>query len=116
MGGVYRNGENAFTDRDGKQRPLGRSRGKVILWFKGFSDMEGVMGHGGQLASFEGVFSERGGDGRPRRLWDRKTGAVDPEVAKSWEKYDVRLVLERNWKTLGPKLKGKLRVYIGEDG
>src|SRR5262249_25629259 len=43
----------------------------------------------------------------------RKTGAIDPEVARSWEKYDIRLVLERNWKTLGPKLAGKLHVYMG---
>jgi S-formylglutathione hydrolase FrmB len=76
--------------------------------------MEAVMGHGGQLASFEGVFSERGPDGQPKRLWDRKTGAIDLEVAKSWEKYDIRLVLERNWKTLGPKLRGKIHVYMGE--
>ena len=88
--------------------------GKPVLWYKGFSDMEEVMGHGGQLASFEACFSERGTDGQPRRLWDRKTGEIDPEVAKTWEKYDIRLVLERNWETLGPKLKGKLHVYMGD--
>ncbi len=85
-----------------------------MLWYKGFSDMEVVMGHGGQLRSFEAVFSERGADGQPKPLWDRKTGAIDPAVAKSWEKYDIRLVLERNWKTLGPKLRGKVHVYMGE--
>jgi hypothetical protein len=76
--------------------------------------METVMGHGGQLASFEGCFSERGTDGQPKRLWDRKTGKLDPAVAKSWEKYDIRLVLLRRWKELGPKLKGKLHVYMGD--
>ncbi len=44
----------------------------------------------------------------------RRPGAIDPAVAKSWERYDIRLVLERNWKTLGPKLKGKLHVYMGD--
>src|SRR5207249_1574761 len=39
----------------------------------------------------------------------------DLDVARSWEKYDIRLVLERNWKTLGPKLAGKLHVYMGEE-
>jgi hypothetical protein len=48
-------------------------------------------------------------------LWDRKTGAVDPNVAKAWEAYDIRLVLQRNWKTLGPKLAGKLHVYTGAE-
>jgi hypothetical protein len=111
---VYRPGENMFTDRDGKPRPIARRGSSPMLWLKGFSDMEVVMGHGGQLRSFEGVFSERGADGQPKALWDRKTGAIDPDVAKSWEKYDIRLVLQRNWKALGPKLAGKLHVYIGE--
>jgi hypothetical protein len=35
-------------------------------------------------------------------------------VAKSWEPYDIRLKLERNWSTLGPKLKGKLRIITGD--
>jgi hypothetical protein len=75
--------------------------------------MEEVMGHGGQLASFEAVFSARGPDGRPQKLWDRTTGAIDAGVAKSWERYDIRLVLENNWKTLAPKLAGKLHVWTG---
>jgi S-formylglutathione hydrolase FrmB len=111
---LYRAGENMFTDAEGKRRPIARLGKRPVLWYKGFSDMEEVMGRGGQLQSFEAVFGARGADGRPKRLWDRKTGALDPDVARSWEKYDIRLVLERNWKTLGPKLKGKLHVYMGE--
>jgi pimeloyl-ACP methyl ester carboxylesterase len=104
---------NMFVDAAGEKRPIARRGGKAVLFYKPFSDMEEVMGHGGQLASFEAVFSPRGPDGRPRRLWDRTTGVIDPEVAKSWECYDIRLVLERNWKTLGPKLAGKLHVWTG---
>jgi S-formylglutathione hydrolase FrmB len=110
---LYQSGENMFVDRDGKRRPIARRSGKPVLWYQGFSDMEVVMGHGGQLASFEACFSPRGPDQQPRQLWDRKTGQIDPEVARSWEKYDIRLVLERNWKTLGPKLAGKIHVYMG---
>ena len=75
--------------------------------------MDDVIGWGGQLGSFEAVFSPVDRDGRPRKLWDRSTGAIDLEVARSWEAYDIRLVLERNWPTLGPKLKGKLHVITG---
>jgi enterochelin esterase-like enzyme len=112
---VYKPGTNMFTDEAGNPRPLARRNGKAVLFYKPFSDMEDMIGHGGQLPSFEAVFSPRGPDGRPRKLWDRKTGNVDPETAKAWEKYDIRLVLERNWKTLGPKLAGKLHVYMGGD-
>jgi S-formylglutathione hydrolase FrmB len=103
-----------FTGPDGKARPIARMGGQPSLFYKPFSDMEVVMGHGGQLGSFEAVFSPRGEDGKPRQLWDRKTGAVDAEVARAWEKYDIRLVMERNWEALGPKLKGKVHVYMGE--
>jgi len=111
---VYNPGSNMFTDSTGARRPIARRGGKPALFWKGFSDMEVVMGRGGQLASFEAVFSPRGADGKPEELWDRKTGAIRTDVAKAWEKYDIRLVLERNWGTLGPKLKGKLHVYMGD--
>jgi enterochelin esterase-like enzyme len=110
---IYKPGTNMFVDESGDPRPLARRSGKPVLFYKPFSDMEVVMGHGGQLQSFEAVFSPRCADGRPKQLWNRATGAIDPEVAKHWERYDLRLVLERNWKTLGPKLAGKLHVFMG---
>jgi S-formylglutathione hydrolase FrmB len=106
---------NMFTDEAGVPRPIARIGGRPILYFKSFSHMETVMGHGGQLGSFEAVFSPRGSDGNPQRLWDRETGKIDPDVAKSWERYDIRLVLERNWEMLGPKLRGKLHVFTGSE-
>jgi len=110
---IYKPGANLFIDEKGQPRPLARLQGKPVLFFKPFSNMEVVMGHGGQLGSFEAVFSQRGPDGRPARLWDRTTGAIDPAVARCWEKYDSRLVLERNWRALGPRLAGKLHIYTG---
>ena len=102
-----------FRDRDGKRRPIARMGAMPALFYDRFSRMDDVIGWGGQLGSFEAVFSPLDRNGRPRKLWDRSTGAIDPEVAKAWEAYDIRLVLERNWPTLGPKLKGKLHVITG---
>jgi S-formylglutathione hydrolase FrmB len=112
---IYGKDTNIFTDDDGKPRPLARANGKPMLFYQPFSDMEEFMGRGGQLGSFEAVFSPRGVDLKPMKLWDRKTGEIDPFVAKQWEKYDIKLVLERNWKTLGPKLAGKIHVYMGDE-
>jgi S-formylglutathione hydrolase FrmB len=112
---VYKEGESLFTDADGKLRPIARIKGKVVLHTKPFCDMEEVMGHGGQFGSFEAVFGPRGSDGKPKRLWDRMTGKIDPEIAKTWERYDIRLVLERNWKTRAPNLAGKIHVYMGAE-
>lgn len=112
---VYRPGENMFADAEGKPRPIARRGGKAVLFFRGFSDMDRATGRGGQLDSFDAVFSPQGADGRPRPLWDRDTGAIDPAVAKHWENYDIRLILERRWKQLGPKLAGKLHIYTGSE-
>jgi S-formylglutathione hydrolase FrmB len=111
---LYAPGANLFGDRDGNRLPLGRRGTTPIIFADRFSKMEDVIGDGGQLHSFEAVFSPLGRDGRPRPLWDRETGAIDPETAKAWEAYDIRLVLERNWATLGPRLKGKLHVVCGD--
>src|SRR5205807_2896722 len=53
---VYKPDTNMFVDEEGKQRPLARTRGKAVLFYKPFSDMEDIIGHGGQLPSFEAVF------------------------------------------------------------
>ncbi|MGE3809384.1 MAG: alpha/beta hydrolase-fold protein, partial [Gemmataceae bacterium] len=105
--------DSLFVDKEGKLRPLARKGAKPILFTKNFCDMEVVLGHGGQMGSFEAVFGPRGADGRPRPLWDRQSGKIDRDVAKTWEKYDIRLCLERNWDKLGPRLKGKVHVYMG---
>src|SRR5206468_8193196 len=107
---LYEPGANVFKDRDGRRRPIARIDGREALFLDAFSRMEDVIGDGGQLRSFEAVFSPPGPDGRPRRLWDRDTGALDPEVARAWEVYDIRLVLERNWPLLGPRLADKIHV------
>jgi hypothetical protein len=46
-------------------------------------------------------------------LFDRDTGAIDPFVQKAWERYDISRLLVANWKTLGPKLQGKLHLVVG---
>jgi hypothetical protein len=70
---------------------------------------------GQQFDIWEAVYSPQGEDGYPKRLFDKKTGELDPEVANYWkENYDLRYILERDWAKLGPKLKGKIHIYCGE--
>ncbi len=105
--------QNMFRDPQGSRRPIARHGETPALWYDTFSKMDDVLGRGGQLRSFEAVFSPLDSDGLPRRLWDRTTGQIDPEVAKSWQAYDIRLKLERNWKELEPKLRSKLHIRTG---
>lgn len=103
-----------YVDESGARRPIARRGEDASLFFDSFGKMDDVIKRGGQLRSFEAVFSPRGGDGEPLQLWERTNGRIDPAIAKTWEAYDIRLKLERNWPTLGPKLKGKLRIWTGE--
>ena len=111
---LYKTGQNMYVDEAGVRRPIARRRGVPTLWYDEFAKMEVVQGLGGQLHSFEAVFSPRGADGKPLPLYDRVTGEVNTDVSDAWKKYDIGLVLKENWPTLESKLTGKLRIFAGE--
>ena len=112
---IYATGANMFVDENGEPRPISRPlRGDRRLMTRPFCELEEILGRGGQLQSFEAVFSPRGPDGRPLRLWDRKTGEIDAAVAQRWRKYDIRAYVESNWEKTGPKLAGKLHLVCGD--
>ncbi len=70
---------------------------------------------GGQWDIWEATFGPVGADGYPERIWDKRGGGIDHEVAAYWRRYyDLRNILQSKWATLGPKLAGKLHIYIGD--
>lgn len=106
--------ENFYAGPDGKPRNIFRFKGRDIFSWTQYAHFARVIGdYGGQIESFEAVFSPRGPDGRPMPLFDRETGAIDPFVQNAWERYDISRLLVNNWKTLGPKLKNKLHLVVG---
>jgi hypothetical protein len=54
---------------------------------------------------------------RRRRLFkpvfDKKTGAIDRSVASTGVRTTTCHILRKNW-SLGPKLAGKLHIYMGD--
>jgi hypothetical protein len=70
---------------------------------------------GQQWDIWEAVYSPVGPEGYPKRLWDKRTGAIDHEVAQYWrDHYDLRFILERDWPKIGKKLEGKIHIYVGD--
>ena len=70
---------------------------------------------GGQWDIWEATYGPVGTDGYPQRIWDKRTGKIDPKVASYWkEHFDLRNMLETNWATLGPKVANKINVYVGD--
>lgn len=107
--------DNVYRTRDGRPRNLVRRNGQNLATLEAFARQEQVQGdYGGQFASFEYVWSPRGLDGRPMPLFNRETGTQDPVVQRAWTRYDIRLQLAQHWATLGPKLLGKIHIFVGD--
>ncbi len=108
----------AFDDmyRDPKGNPvqLVHKGGKPVLSFEDYTRSEiQRQPIGGQIYSFDAVFSPRNDDGQPRPVFDRDTGRIDHDVVEAWKAYDIRLRLREQWPTLAPKLAGKLHIVVG---
>ena len=96
-----------------------RTDGIVTLTYRQRNHFELALGtknrSGQQIDIFEAAFGPKGEDGYVRPLFDKKTGEIDPEVARYWkEHYDLRYYLETHWPEIGEHLKGKLNIYTGD--
>ena len=70
---------------------------------------------GGQWDIWQAVYSPAGNDGYPKPIWDKRSGTIDGAVAEYWrEHFDLGHILQRDWPTLGPKVRGKLHIFVGE--
>ena len=114
---MYASHANMYTARDGTPNPIMRVRGEPAATFEQLARMELVLGpYGGQIASFEWVFSPRGSDGRPQPVFDRVTGEIDPAVAASWrDHFDIVHYIKDNRSRVGSDLQGKIHLFVGTD-
>ena len=119
---IYEHKNAYYVDSPWKRTPRPGQRnylGEVSTTVEESNHRELVLGthsrSGDQYDIWEAVFSPAGVDGYPKRIWDKMTGEIDRSVARYWqENYDLRYILERDWQTLGPKLKGKIHIYCGD--
>jgi hypothetical protein len=114
---LYAPHANMYRNPNGTPSPMIRMHGQPRTTMQQLAQLEAVVGpYGGQLASFEWVFSPRGPDGRPAPLFDRVTGDINPTVAAYWRAhYDIVQRLNSDWKTIGPDLQGKIHLIVGTD-
>jgi hypothetical protein len=111
----YRGGPFKRVPRPGMRNYLGH----VTTTLEQVNQRELALGtkgrSGDQWDVWQSVYSPTGADGYPKPIWDKTTGAIDKSVAAYWrDHYDLSYILRRDWKTLGPKLRGKLRIYVGD--
>lgn len=119
---IYEDQNAYYEDSDWKRTPrAGRRdwRGHMLSTLEEMNHRELVLGtngrSGGQWDIWQAVYSPVGDDGYPKPIWDKVTGEIDHEVAEYWkENYDLAHILRRDWPTLGPKVQGKLFIYVGD--
>ena len=93
-------------------------RGHLYSTFEDRNLVELALGtrgrSGGQQDAWATLFGPAGPDGYYLPLYDKLTGAIDPDVARYWrDHYDLRYIMARDWATLGPKLRGKIHITSG---
>jgi hypothetical protein len=114
--------DNAYVNRHGFERPAARDvSGEVRYTMRHECQLENVLGRrdswslsGGQWGDWNATYGPKGADGQPVPLWNPTTGAIDHAAIAHWKTYDLRRRLEENWRELGPKLEGKLHIWVGE--
>lgn len=104
-----------------RERPLMRTgEGQVVETMRQMSQLEEALGSHGrsgqQLEAWESVYGPVGGDGYPKPLWDKRTGAIDRSVADYMrdQGYDLRYYLQTNWARIGPQITDKIFVWVGD--
>lgn len=104
--GKIAQGEMRFPNGIVQATTEGSNRWELVLGTHGRS--------GEQWGIWQAVFSPVGADGYPKEIWDPVTGVINKDVAEYWRAhYDLNAIMQRDWKTLGPKLVGKLHIPVG---
>ena len=112
---LYAPHANVYKRPDGEPYPIMRVDGKVMATMEQFVKLEEVLGpYGGQMTSFDWVFSPKSDSGAPMPMFDRMTGDVDAKVVAYWgEHYELATIAERTWVQRGAMLKGRIHVIVG---
>ncbi len=118
---IYKD-KNAYTNEFGYERPVARTTdGEPQLALRSFIQYENILGpsdtylnSGGQFSAHTALYSPKGENGLPAPLFDPVSGEIDPAVAEHWQKYDFSLYTKENWAELGPKLSGKIYIWMGD--
>lgn len=118
---IYKD-DNEYVNEWGNLRPLARDiYGDPRMTVKDFLQFENVLGwsdtyvtSGSQFSAHTALYSPKGADGLPAPMFDPLTGEIDRKVAEHWKKYDMKILLRDNWAELGPKLQGKIYIWMGD--
>lgn len=110
----YLEGPHTRVQQPGERDYLGHT----LMTTRGMNQYELALGSHGrsgeQFDIWQAVYGPVGKDGYPQPIFNKETGEIDPAIAAYWkEHFDLSAIIAKNWATLGPKLEGKIHVYVG---
>jgi hypothetical protein len=120
---LYNQKDVFYTDgaqRHIEQPAMRNYLGQTLISMRNNVAYEAALGDrgrsGDQFDIWQAVFSPIAADGYPQPIFDKDTGVIDHNTAAYWhDHYDLDAILQREWPKLGPKLQGKLHIYVGYD-
>ncbi len=122
MSNLYED-ESLYEDAEGHDQPsyrrqVGPDREEVEMTVREEAQAEFVLdpngGSGQQWDAWEAMFSPRDPEtGRPRPMFDARTGRIDREVVKAWSRFDITRQVQADWERYGPILTDRVRLVCG---
>jgi S-formylglutathione hydrolase FrmB len=114
--------KNAYINEWGNVRPAQRDiTGDPVITMKDFVYFENALGvtdtyitSGSQIGAFAALFGPKGDDGLPVPIFDAYSGEIDHAVVEYWKRYDLVDYVKSNWSDLGPKIQGKIWIWMGD--
>ena len=114
--------KNAFYTNNSIERPSKRNTmGEPEFSIKKEVQTENVEGYTNsyitsrnQWGGWNAVYSPKDTNGFPKPIFDPITGEIDSLVAEHWKKYDLLKYTQENWSELGPKVQGKIHIWMGD--
>lgn len=118
---IYKD-SSAFSHNQEFKRPSMRNTlGQPLFSIQQEVLSENVQGRTGtyitsgqQWGSWNAVYSPRGVNGLPLALFHPTTGVINKTTAQSWKNYDLLNYCRENWASLGPKIAGKIYIWMGD--
>ena len=115
--------DNAWYRKDEwRKTPIPAQRdpdGLILSTMKEQLQYERAMGTNGRSGEdwdcWQAVYGPASDTGYFQPIFDPATGAIDHGVAAYWKEHtDLNAYLQRRWKEIGPKLAGKLHIWVGD--
>ena len=118
---LYKDRNAYFMEGAHKRVPQPAMRdylGRVTATLQDINYYELALGSQGRSGEqwdiWQAVYGPVGEDGYPAHIFNKVTGDINPEIAAYWrDHYDLSHILQRDWAKIGPKLQGKIHIYVG---